>query len=112
VYFIPAVATLTLTSPQASEVEMIASGDTPVATTDPRSPVYCGALSNDQLPLPCSMLVRLNTHMMVEADNGGHSPALAQYPTFSNNCPAETDLGKCDLTVTSNQTVEADFGGG
>lgn len=111
VYFIPAVAKLTLTSPQGSQVEMIASGDTPVATTDPRSPVYCGALSSDQMPLPCSMLVRLNTHMMVEADNGGHSPALPQYPTFSNNCPAETDLGKCDLTVTSDQTVEADFGG-
>jgi GH24 family phage-related lysozyme (muramidase) len=110
VYFIPAVATLTLTSPQASQVEMIASGDTPVATTDPLSPVYCGTLSSDKLPLPCSMLVRLNTHMMVEADNGG-SRTLAQFPTFSNNCPAETDLGKCDLTVTSDQTVEADFGG-
>ncbi|HEX3906482.1 MAG TPA: lysozyme, partial [Mycobacteriales bacterium] len=110
VYFIPAVATLTLTSPEASQVEMIANGDTPVATTDPLSPVYCGTLSSDKLPLPCSMLVRLNTHMMVEADNGG-SRTLAQFPTFSNNCAAETDAGKCDLTVTSDQTVEADFAG-
>ncbi len=114
VYFIPAAARLTLDSPQASQVEMIANGDTPVATTDPRAPVYCGTLSSDQMPLPCSMLVRLNTHMMVEADNGG-SRTLAQFPTFSDNCPAETDAGKCDLTITSDQTVTATFattGGG
>jgi hypothetical protein len=84
----------------------------PVATTDPRSPVYCGALSSDQMPLPCSMIVRLNTHMMIEADNGGHNPPLSPTPTYSNNCPAETDQAKCDLTVTSDQTVTTTFSGG
>jgi GH24 family phage-related lysozyme (muramidase) len=109
VYFIPAVAKLTLASPQASQgVDMYANGDTPVATTDPRAPVYCGSATGDT-PLPCSMLVRLNTQMTVASDNG-ESATLSQYPTYSDNCPARAgDLSRCDLTVISDETVTASF---
>jgi GH24 family phage-related lysozyme (muramidase) len=107
VYFIPAVAKLTLTSP-VSEVEMTGSGDTPVATTDPRSPVYCGPLNTDLMPLPCSMLVRVNTNMTVESNrvNG----AMPSTPTYSDNCPARAgDPSRCDLTVIKDETVTATF---
>jgi lysozyme len=107
VNFIPAVVTLTLDASPRANSEMSANGDTPVAGTDPLSPVYCGA-PGDAMGLPCSMLVRVHGEVTVQADDEGHS----QTPTFSSNCPArEAAPDYCDITLTSDQTVTATFSG-
>lgn len=110
VYFVPAVVTLTLSSPQAGDgIEMSANGEGHVATTDPFSPVYCPSQNGDSMPLPCSMLVRVNGEVQVEADNAGHA-ALGS-PTFGDNCPARAG-GRADFLrhqLTDNQTVTATF---
>jgi GH24 family phage-related lysozyme (muramidase) len=107
VYFVPAVVTLTLSSPQAGDgIEMSANGEGHVATTDPFSPVYCPSQNGDSMPLPCSMLVRVNGEVQVEADHAGHA-ALGS-PTFGDNCPARAGAPTfCDITLTDNQTVTA-----
>jgi lysozyme len=110
VYFVPAVVTLTLSSPQATDgIEMSANGEGHVATTDPFSPVYCPSQSGASMPLPCSMLVRVNGEVQVEADRGTDT-ALSQTPTFSDNCPARPNAPTfCDITLTADQTVTATF---
>ena len=61
------------------------------------------------LNLPCSLLVRINGEVQVQSDNQGHTPTT---PTFTNNCavrPAAPTY--CDITLTSDQTVTATYGG-
>jgi hypothetical protein len=45
----------------------------------------------------------------VSSDNQGHSPAT---PTFSNNCAVRPNAMEfCNITLTSDQTVTATYGG-
>ena len=107
VYFMPAVATLTLQA-SASTAEMSANGEGHVAGTLPQSPVRCGPGSANSFNLPCSLLVRINGEVQVQSDNQGHTPTT---PTFTNNCavrPAAPTY--CDITMTSDQTVTATYG--
>ena len=108
VYFIPAVATLTLEADPSEGPEMSASGEGHVAGTDPISPVYCGA-SDDAMSLPCTLLVRVDGEVQVEADDAGDESLGT--PSFSDNCPARSGAPNyCDITLTSDQTVTATFG--
>jgi hypothetical protein len=110
VYFIPAVVMLTLDASPESGPEMSANGEGQVATTDPFSPVYCPSQDGQSMPLPCSMLVRVNGEVQVQANHG--TLATNNPPTFSDNCPARPgNPDYCDITLTSNQTVTATFGG-
>ncbi len=107
VYFKPAVATLTLKA-SVSTADMSANGEGHVAGTLPSSPVNCGG-TDDTMALPCSLLVRINGEVQVQSDNQGHTPTT---PTFSDNCavrPAAPTY--CDITLTSDQTVTATYGG-
>jgi hypothetical protein len=108
VYFIPAVVTLTLDASPRTGPEMSASGEGHVAGTDPFSPVYCPSQNGDSMPLPCSMLVRVNGEVQVQANHG--TLATNSAPTFSDNCPARAGAPDyCDITLTSDQTVAATF---
>jgi lysozyme len=105
VNFIPAVVKLTLDASPHANSEMSANGDTPVAGTDPKSPVYCGA-PEDAMALPCTMLVRVHGEVTVQANDEGHG----RTPAFSSNCPARAAAPDyCDITMTSDQTVTATF---
>lgn len=108
VHFRPAVATLTLRA-SVSTAEMSANGEGHVASTLPVSPVRCGPGSANSFTLPCSLMVRINGEVQVQSDNQGRTPTT---PTFSDNCavrPAAPDY--CDITLTSDQTVIATYGG-
>ena len=60
------------------------------------------------MPLPCSMLVRVNGEVQVQANHG--TLATNSAPTFSDNCPARAGAPDyCDITLTSDQTVAATF---
>jgi Phage lysozyme len=70
-----------------------------------------GARSGDRSPksghLPCSMLVRVDGEVVVQANDEGQGAT----PTFSSNCPARADAPDyCDIALTSDQTVTATFG--
>jgi hypothetical protein len=107
VYFMPAVAKLTLMA-SVTTAEMSGNGEGHVAGTLPISPVRCGPGSANSFPLPCSLMVRVNGEVQVSSDNQGHTPTT---PTFSNNCPARpAQLTYCDITLTSDQTVTATYG--
>lgn len=85
---------------------MSADAEGHVAGTDPLSPVYCGA-PEDAMGLPCSMLVRVDGEVVVQANDAGQGAT----PTFSSNCPARADAPDyCDIALTSDQTVTATFG--
>ena len=106
--FIPAVVKLTLNASPSSGPEMSANGDTPVAGTDPISPIYCGGV--DETGFPCTALARLYTDVTVQANNAGH-PQLG-LPNFSSNCvtrPAAPDY--CDIKMNADETVTATFSG-
>ena len=97
---------LTLDASPRSGAEMSANGDTPVAGTDPLSPIYCGGL--DEPALPCTSLARLYTNVTVQANNAGH-PALG-LPQFSSNCATRPNAPDyCDVTMNADQTVTATF---
>ncbi len=73
------------------------------------SPVRCGPGSANSFTLPCSLLVRINGEVQVQSDNQGHTPTM---PTFSDNCAVRTAAPDyCDITLTSDQTVIATYGG-
>jgi lysozyme len=111
VYFIPAVAKLTLDASPQHGPEMIANTEGPPATSNPLSPVYCGSASYDTMSLSCSLLVRINQQVQVSSAFPG-APTGSNTPTFSNNCPARpADPSYCDITLTSDQTVTASYGG-
>jgi lysozyme len=105
VYFIPAVVKLTLNASPTADSEMSADAEGHVAGTDPISPFYCGA-PEDTMGLPCSVLVRVDGEVVVQANDEGHGKT----PTFSSNCPArEAAPDYCDITLASDETVTASF---
>jgi hypothetical protein len=111
VYFVPATVTLTLTADgDEDQAEMDANpvGGDAVAATDPRGPVYCGSLSNDDYHLPCTFLARTDSYLQVEADQAGEIGV--ELAGFSDNCVADGEgRNFCKVLMNANQTVTATF---
>jgi lysozyme len=103
VYFIPATATLTLmASPADATAEMSAAGH-----RSGGGPIYCSNSVARDMPLPCTLLLRLNDTAQVGA-NGQGKETLAVKP-FSDNCTPAPGQGSdfCDVMMSGDQTVTA-----
>ena len=109
VYFIPAMATLTLQASGDGGHANMTANESRGGGLEPTGPVDCG-FSYPADPLPCSVMVRVEKFAQVEANTAG-DPNITLVG-FSTNCtPESTGASFCELRMTTNQTVTADFGG-
>jgi hypothetical protein len=112
VYFIPAMAKLTLQENSGEgHINMSAVGVVGHAGngfgTEPAGPVYCGF--SESTALPCSLMVRVDNSAQVGADTAGDASLIIN--GFSANCAASSQGPYfCDVVMTGDQTVTAMIG--